>query len=281
MATNTSNTSRLSLGYLDFDTVKANLRDFLRNQSQFRDYDFTGSAFSILLDVLAYNTYYNAFYLNMVGNEMFIDSANLRSSVVSIAKQLGYTPRSITSATALVSITITPNDSATVAVIEKNSSFIANVDGQTYNFITDNAYGATLNSTGQFVFPTVTLVEGNSYTYRIVVDSTIPNQKFILPNANIDTSTLTVQVQQSQTNTNTDIYLLCTNFLQITNTTKAYFLQEDENQQFEVVFGDGVLGNALLDGNVVVISYILSDGTLANGATTFTPSTPLCGYPAA
>src|ERR1035437_5664204 len=167
-------TSKLNVSYLDFDTIKASLRDYLRSQSQFRDYDFDGSGLSVLLDVLAYNTHYNAFYMNMIANEMFLDSANLRSSVVSLAKHLNYTPRSITSAQARVSITLRPNDNAASAVIEKNTPFSSNVDGNVYNFVTDRAYGATITN-GVFYYPDVTLVEGVPYTFRFVKDASIPN----------------------------------------------------------------------------------------------------------
>ena len=272
-------TSKLNVSYLDFDTIKASLRDYLRSQSQFRDYDFDGSGLSVLLDVLAYNTHYNAFYMNMIANEMFLDSANLRSSVVSHAKQLNYTPRSITSAQAKVGVTLRPTDNAASAVIEKNTPFTSNVDGNIYTFVTDRAYGATIQN-GVFNFPDVTLVEGIPYAYRFTVDSTIPNQRFVLPSSRTDTSVLTVNVQQSLSNTTLVNFVLADNLLEITSTTNAYFLQEVENQQFEIMFGDGVIGTALIDGNVIIVNYIVSDGPAANGASSFTASVPLSGYPA-
>ena len=275
----TINSSKLLVSYLDFDTIKVSLRDYLRSQTQFKDYDFDGPALSVLLDILTYNTHYNAFYMNMIANEMFLDSANLRSSVVSLAKMVNYTPRSITSAQATVSITIVPNDSAASAVIEENSTFSANVDGAVYTFITDRAYGATIQN-GKFVFPDVVLVEGIPYTYRITADSTIPNQRFLLPNPNIDTSQIVVRVQQSATNTTLTSYTLADNLLEIKATTNVYFLQEVENQQFELKFGDGVIGTKLIDGNIVIVDYVISDGPAANGASSFSPSIPLAGYPA-
>jgi hypothetical protein len=271
--------SKLLVSYLDFDTIKVSLRDYLRSQTQFQDYDFDGAGLSVLLDILAYNTHYNAFYMNMIANEMFIDSANLRSSVVSLAKMVNYTPRSVTSAQAQVSIVITPNDSAASAVIEENSTFSSNVDGTVYTFITNQAYGATIQN-GVFTFPNVTLLEGVPYTYRITVDSTVPNQRFLLPNPNIDTSQLVVRVQQSQTNTTLTSFSLADNLLELTATTNAYFLQEVENQQFEIKFGDGVIGSALIDGNIVIVDYVISDGPAANGASSFSPTVPLAGYPA-
>jgi hypothetical protein len=273
-----STSSKLNVGYLDFDTIKMSLRDYLRSQAVFKDYDFEGSGLAVLLDILTYNTHYFGFYMNMIGNEMFLDSANLRSSVVSLAKMLNYTPRSVTSAQANVSITITPNDSASVAVIEKNSPFTANVDGTSYNFVTAQTYGATISG-GKFYFPNVTLVEGLAYTFRWTVDSTIPNQRFVLPNPSVDTSTLAVRVQNSATDTTLTTFVLATDLITLTGSTNAYFLQEVENQQFQLTFGDGVVGSALVDGNIIIVDYILSDGSLANSAATFFPAAPVAGYP--
>lgn len=274
-----STSTKLNIGHLDFDTIKASLRDYLRSQSVFKDYNFEGAALTTLLDILAYNTHFFGFYMNMIGNEMFLDSANLRSSVVSLAKMVNYTPRSITSAQARVSITITNNSSESVAVIEKNTIFGTTIDSKQFNFVTDRAYGATVDSDGKFRFPDVTLVQGTPYTYRIVVDTSLPKQRFLLPNANVDTSTLSVRVQQSQTNSNLETYVLAEDLLEIKADTRAYFLQEAEEQKFELTFGDGIVGKALQDGNVVIIDYILSDGAAANGALAFFPGEPLAGYP--
>jgi hypothetical protein len=274
-----TNTSQLPVGFLDFDSIKASLRAYLQSQTQFADYNFDGSSLSVLLDILAYNTSYNAFYQSMIGAEMFLDSANLRSSVVSHAKEIGYTPRSITSAQAHVSIIITPNDGAASAVIAKNTPFLSNVDGTAYSFVTDRAYAATIGN-GVFKFPDVTLIEGIPYTYQFVVDSTIPNQRFLLPSSNIDTATLAVSVQQSVSNTTINTFVLADNLLALTSDTNAYFLQEVENQQFELKFGDGIIGTALVDGNVIIANYLVSDGPAANTALSFTPSILLAGYPA-
>jgi hypothetical protein len=276
-----SNTSKLNLAYLDFDTIKASLRDYLRSQAEFKDYNFEGSGLSVLLDVLAYNTHYFGFYFNMVANEMFLDSAALRSSVVSLAKQLNYTPRSVTSAQARVSLVITPTDGAASAVIARNSRFTTHVDGSNFTFVTDRAYGATIDATsGKFIFPDVTLVEGTPYTFRYVVDFGIPNQRFVLPSAKIDTSLLAVRVQNSITDSNSNTFVLSSNLLEIKSDSRVYFLQEVEDQKFEIIFGDGVIGQALLDGNVISVDYLISSGTAANAAATFTPATNLSGYAA-
>jgi hypothetical protein len=271
--------SNLNVVNLDFDAAKASLRDFLRSQTQFLDYNFEGSGLSVLLDILSYNTHYLAFYYSMLGSEMFLDSAVLRSSVVSLAKHLGYTTQSIRAARAIISITITPpqNDTSTNMVIEQGSRFRASLDGDVYYFVTDQVYSASLTN-GVFLFPSVTLVEGIPYIFRSTVDSTIPNQKFILPSAFVDTSTLTVQIQKSITDPSTDTYTLADNFLQVTSTTQAYFLQETENGCFEVYFGDGIVGRDVNDGNVVLLNYVICHGPTANGASTFTPSQPLGGY---
>lgn len=275
-----SNLTKLNLGYLDFDTIKASLRDYLRSQSQFKDYDFEGSGMSVLLDILAYNTHYFGYYMNMIGNEMFLDSANLRSSVVSLAKHLGYTPRSITSARARISIDIDRTNDAASAVIEKNTPFTSSVDGTTLTFVTDRAYGATVDSDGFFRFPDVTLVEGTAYTYRIVVDKTIPRQRFVIPNVNVDTQTISVRVQKSRTDTTLETFILAETVLELKSDTKAYFIQEVEDQKFEIVFGDGIIGKALEDGNVVIIDYIISKGEVGNGASSFSAAIPLAGYSA-
>jgi hypothetical protein len=275
-----ANTTKLSVGYLDFDSVKLSLRDFLRSQDTFKDYDFEGSGLSILLDVLSMNTHYFGFYMNMIANEMFLDSANLRSSVVSLAKMLNYTPRSITSAQAKVGVVITPSNgnTAAAAVIEKFTPFASRVEGATLNFLADRAYGATIDASGKFTFPDVNLIEGRAYTYKITVDNSIPNQRFLLPNSTIDTSTLSLRVQTSVSDTTLTTFILATNLLELKSDTKAYFLQEVENGQFEITFGDGVIGQALVDGNVVIVDYIISSGTVANGAISFSPSAPISGF---
>jgi hypothetical protein len=280
MSNTTPTTSKVQIAALDFDTVKGSLRDFLRSQAIFKDFDFEGSGLAILLDVLAYNTHYFGFYLSMIGNEMFLDSANMRSSVVSLAKHLSYTPRSITSSKAVLSITITPNDGAAAAVIEKGTRFSSNVDGNTFQFVTNQAYGATIDSDGKFRFPNVTIIEGTNLIYRIVVDSTIPNQRFLLPNASVDTSTLTVRVQRSIVDSTLDTYTLATNMLELKNDTKAYFVQEVEDGKFEVYFGDGVIGQNLIDGQIVIIDYVVSKGSLSNGANFFSAAMPVAGYQA-
>ncbi len=270
---------KISVAALDFDYIKTSFRDYLKSQSYFTDYDLEGSGLSILLDFLALNTHYNAIYMQMIANEMFLDSANMRSSTVSLAKHLGYTPRSITSAKAIISIQINPNDSATNAIIPKNTQFYTSVDGVTYYFVTDKTYTTSLSNNGLFLFNNITLIEGLAYTYRITVDATISNQKFILANPNTDTSTLSVRVQNSITDTTLVTYQLADDLLQLKSDTTAYFLQEGTDGKFELSFGDGIIGKKLVDGNIIIADYILSKGTLVNGATIFQPSSPLAGYP--
>src|ERR1035441_5517649 len=255
-----TSTTKLNIAHLYFDNIKASLRDYLRSQTIFQDYNFEGAGLSVLLDILSYNTHYFGFYLNMIADEMFLDSAALRSSVVSLAKMLNYTPRSVTSATAAVAITITPGDGSSSAVITQNTPFSTSINGNNYTFVTQEAYSATINSSLQYVFPEVSLVEGIPYTYSWLVDNTIPNQRFILPNPSIDTTSLTVQVQQTSTNTTLQNFSLATDLMQITAASTVYFLQEVENEQFEIYFGDGVIGQAVQDGNVILVSYILSSG---------------------
>jgi hypothetical protein len=270
MATNAD----LNVLNLDFDANQASLKNFLRSQTQFLDYNFEGSAMAVLLDVLSYNTHYMAFYLNMLASEMFIDSAVLRSSVVSLAKHLDYTPQSVRAAQAIVSIVVTPTDGATTLVIQKGTRFGSSTAGSTLNFITNQTYVVNLQN-GAFTFPAVTLVEGIPYTFRYVVDSFLLNQRFLLPSAMVDTSTLIVQVQNSLTDQTLTTFTLADNFLQITATTNAFFLQESENGAFEVLFGDGVVGAKPSDGNLISLSYIITHGPDGNGAKFFVPSQQL------
>jgi hypothetical protein len=269
--------SNLNVINLDFDAVKASLRDFLRSQSHFLDYNFEGSGLSILLDTLSYNTHFLAVYMSMLSSEMFLDSAVLRSSVVSLAKHLGYVPQSIRAARAVVSLVVTATDSASTMVLQRGALFNSKINGVNYKFVTDQAYTANLQN-GFFNFPSVTLVEGIPYTYQTMVDFSVPNQKFILPSGAVDTSTLSVQVQTSVTNTTLTTFSLASNFLQVTADTKAYFIQETETGAFEVYFGDGVVGEAVDDGNLVVLDYLITHGPDANGANVFVPASSLSGY---
>ena len=255
---------------LDFNNIKVALKDYMRAQTDFTDYDFEASALSTVIDVLAYNTYYTAFNTNMVVNEMFLDSATLRDNVVSLAKQLGYTPKSITSPKASVNMSLTFTGTAPQSVsIKAGSGFVSNFDGSLYRFVLleDNKVEVA-NKVA--TFNALPIYEGSLITTNTTIDTSLKNQRFILENAGIDTNTLKVRVYQSAGSSVYTDYKVASNILDIGSTDKVYFLSETEDENYEVFFGDGVLGQKLENGNVVQISYILTNGPSVNGAKTFT-----------
>lgn len=264
---------KLKVSELDFDALKTKLKDFLKQQSEFTDYDFEGAGINILLDILAYNTHYNAFYLNMVANEMFMDSAALRQSIVSHAKLLGYTPRSNTASQAVVNVAVTKSntDPTTTLTMPRFTTFTSQaLDGQSYNFVTVDEY-VTSNATGTvFNFDNVRIKEGVPVSYVFTVDSqTNPKQIFEIPDDSIDTSTLEVIVQVSNTETQQRTYRLSTTTNQIEGNSEVYYLEEGRQGKYNIYFGDNVFGKKLDDGNIVVVSYIKTKGEFANGLNTF------------
>ena len=266
---------RISVSELDFDGIKENLKTFLKNQNEFTDYDFEGSGMNILLDVLAYNTHYSAMNVNLAANEMFIDSASLRSSVVSHAKSLGYLPRSARSPIAVVDITI--NDtSVTTATMTRGTKFTTTINNQNYNFFTISDLTQSRVS-NVLTFSNVDLYEGDLITTRYTVDTSNIDQKYIIPSTDVDTTTLKVTVQNSSTDATTTVYTLNEDITQVTGTSNVYFLQEVDNGQYEVYFGDGVLGKSLTDSNIVILEYIVTNRTEANGASVFTPPASISG----
>ena len=260
------NDKRLEVTEFDFDEVKNNLKTFLKAQDQFTDYDFEGSGMNILLDVLAYNTHYLGFNANMLANEMFLDSSSLRSSIVSHAKTLGYTPSSARAAKAIVDVTLNTNsDSLTMPA---GTVFNTTVDGVGYKFstITD----VTKSNTGNSIpFLNTDIYEGTFVTTRYTVDSSDIDQRFLLTDNRADTTTLTVKVQTSSSDSTTTTYTEATDITQVTASSNVYFLQEVEAGVFEIYFGDGIIGSALSDGNIIILTYIVSNKSLANGAALF------------
>src|SRR6056300_844994 len=261
---------------LDFDTIKQNLKNFLQNQPEFSDYNFEGSGFAVLLDILAYNTHYLSFNANMLANEMYLDSADIRKNIVSLAKLLGYTPSSPRSPIASIDIVLN-NASGVTVTMDKGTAFTTTVDGLTYQFVTNQ--DTTISPTdGVYRFSNVSIYEGTLVTYRYTVDSTDVDQKFIIPSANADTSTLKVTVQNSASDTTLNTYTLATGVRGLSSTSKAYFLQETESGKFEIYFGDGVIGQNLSDGNIVILEYIVTNKSEANGASSFTLSGSIGGF---
>jgi hypothetical protein len=265
MASNTN----IQVANLDFSDIKRNFITYLQSQDTFKDYNFTGSALSTLLDVLAYNTQYNAFYLNMVANEMFLDSALQRSSVVSHAKLMNYVPKSAIGPIAEINLVFT-GVTTTNFTIPKYTNFLSEpVNGTNYNYVTTTA--TTVSTVGNVAtFPGIELKQGSFSSYSFIVNSTNnPNYIYEIPDTNIDLSTIEVLVQESSTNTYYDVYNSETSYLELNPTSKVYFVQEAVNGNYQIYFGDGVLGKQLSDGNIVRVNYLTTLGTAGGLANNF------------
>jgi len=271
--------TKLEISELDFDGIKDNLKNFLSQQDEFRDYDFEGSGMSVLLDVLAYNTHYLGYNANMLANEMFLDSADLRSSVVSKAKQVGYTPTSAAASTAVINITVN-NASGPSLTMVRGTKFSTTVNGTSYSFVT-NADISITPASGVYVFNNVTIYEGTYLNYKYTVNTSDTDQRFIIPNDNVDTRTLSIKIQESSSDSTINTYRLATGITEIDSTSKVYFLQEVEGGRYEVYFGDGVLGQVVADGNIIIMDYINTNRAEANGATTFTLGGTIGGFSSA
>lgn len=266
MATN----NKISTTALDFDDIKTNLKTYLQGQPQFTDYDFEGSGLSILLDILAYNTHYNALYTNLAVNEAFIDSASKRSSVVSKAKELGYVPRSARSSTAVVEVIVTDSsvDAPSYIELPRYAPFNARVNGIDYTFSTTESHIA-YKVESIYTFSDVEIKEGSVLRNTFVYDGVTPIN---IPNASVDLSTLKVTVQPNAESTAFDVYTRAENIIDVTGTTKVYFVKEIEDQLYQLEFGNDVVGNALDIGSVITVEYIVCNSTAPNKASTFTYS---------
>jgi hypothetical protein len=272
-------TSRLQVTDLDFDTIKTNLRSFLQQQTEFQDYDFEGSSLSVLLDILAYNTHYNAYYLNMVANEAFLDTAILRDSVVSHAKTLGYTPRSASAPEAEITLTVETNSSNTgTLTIPRGFAFESNlIDDVSYNFVTIESTTVSKSNT-QFVFENLAIYEGFFVTYVFsYTKNSNPKSIFILPDTNIVTPTIFVTVTDNTGNTASEVYNQITDILDVDASSKVFFLQEGKKGEYQIYFGNDIIGKALVDGATVTVNYLTTTGTAANKANGFVARTDLNG----
>ena len=276
--------NNLNVTELDFDQIKDNLKNFLKSQSEYNDYDFDGSGLSVLLDVLAYNTHYNAVNAHYSLNEAFLDSAQIRGNVVTRAKLLGYTPRSVLSPRATVNIVIdiTGEDSNTQAentslVLPRGTKLKTNVGGESYDFIVLNNYTVD-NVNNKFTFNNVEIVEGTYKTILYRVDNDIENQKFQLGDQDGDTSTLRVRVQQNEDSLGYDVYNKFESLLNVDSTTQVYYLQENPSEYFEVFFGDGVIGRKPVNNNIVTLDYVFTNGPDSNGASVFTLNDTVGGF---
>lgn len=257
----------LQVTELDFDGIRSNLKTYLSSQTEFTDYDFEGSAMATLLDVLAYNTHYNAYYLNMVANEMFLDTAQQRDSVVSRAKELGYTPVSSIGASSVIKLKFDGLPSGTSQIIlPKNSKFTTTLDDVTYTYVTPKAETIDADTLGVFE-KNITIKEGEPLSFSWTVASN--PTKYIIPNANVDTSSITVRVQESSTDTTTTEFLEATNITQVFETSPIFFIEESADEKYEIVFGSGSLGKSLKAGNIVTVEYLVNNGEATNGASKF------------
>lgn len=264
--------SSIILTQLDFNEYKTALKTYLTEQDEFKDYDFDGSNLSVLLDVLAYNTYQNAFYLNMISNEMFLDSAKLRDSVISHAKELNYLPRSFTSASAKIQLRITPTDSnKNSIVIPKGTSFISRVEDYSYTFSTSENLVITNKANGVFISDTITIYEGNYLSDTSVVNYNNP-LIFKINNKNVDISSVSVTVLEDNGSV-TQEYLRATSLFGHDETSKVFFIQPGIGDTYEVVFGDGIVGRKPKNNSIVIIEYRTSNGELPNGAFKFINAT--------
>ena len=263
--------NKLTITDLEFDDIKSNLKTYLSAQSQFQDYDFTGSGMDVLLDVLAYNTHYMGYYANMAVNEMFIDSASLRESVVSHAKHLNVIPNSVTAAVATLSMTFTPSGSPTSLTIAKNTKFTSSISGVNYSFAT-TVTRSIIPINNVYSITDLKIKEGTILNKKYTANLSDTTQRFLIPNTNVDTSTISIQVQNSVSDTGvatwTDGNSL--DVTTITSTQKVFFLQEVEGGTYEILFGDGAVGKQLADGNIIFIEYMVTGGDVANKASTFT-----------
>lgn len=265
---------------LDFDTIKFNLKQFLRSQSEFTDYDFDGSGMSVLLDILAYNTHYMSYYMNMIGNEMFLDTAQLRSSILSHAKSINYIPASRQGALARINVKITPSlnedqELNSLTLDKYTKLFSADKDGVNYSFVTlySNTTQKTANNT--FEFSNIWIKQGDVITIQYLIDPLNTSQRFEIPSQNVDTTSILVDVQESSSNTDTSTYILGEDITTITSNSKVYFLEENESLKYTLYFGDGIIGKKLKNGNIVTVTYLDNLGQSSNNISQFLFSEPI------
>ena len=264
--------NRLQVAELDFDTIKTNLKLYLKQQSEFQDYDFEGAGLSVLINLLAYNTHYNAYYLNMIANESFLDTALLRDSVVSHAKTLGYIPYSKNAASASVNAVITSNSTdIDTLTLPKGFRFLSEtIDNISYIFNVMADTTVTKSGT-KYYFENLEIKEGEFTTYSFTQsNSANPKSIFEIPDPNIDTNTLTVTVRPSSGNSQVTIYNSVRDVLDVTSQSEVYFLQESKSGKFKIYFGDGYIGKKINDGAIVTVTYLSTSGSLANKASAFT-----------
>tara|TARA_B110000977_G_C11070555_1_gene489399 strand:+ start:487 stop:2346 length:1860 start_codon:yes stop_codon:yes gene_type:complete len=278
-----SDTNRLKVSEMDFDTIKADLKSFMKEQSTFEDYNFEGSALSSMLDVMSYVTHYNAINANFAINETFLDSARLRPSVVSHAKMLGYTPRSSYPAVAYLTIEVN-NPSGVLAedgsylplIMTKGTVFTSTIDGVSYKFVNDQTVTTTRDSAGKYIFTNIKILQGSYKSTEYVYDSASA-EAYVIPFDNAVTSELTVKIKASDSNAATETFESAVNVTAVTSASKVYFLEESRTGLFEVKFGDGVLGKKLDNGNIIQLETLITNNDAANGASVFALAGTIAG----
>jgi hypothetical protein len=275
---------KLVISELDFADIKSNLKNYLRDQSEFSDFDFEASGINILLDILAYNTHYNAFYMNMLANEMFLDTALLRDSVVSHAKLLGYTPKSAIAARAVIDLEIyrPGNSTQTTLTLPRFTKFQSSVldGGTSYTFVNNEATVGNYDETcGRFCFHSLKIYQGQPVSYTFLYDAASnPGQLFPLPDAGIDTSLMEVIIKESSSSTRVEKFELSTDATTITSNSAVYYLQESSNEKYSIYFGDGIIGKKLVNGNQIIITYVRTDGAASNKANSFVLADQVGGF---
>ncbi len=274
-----TNTSKISVSELDFDLIKQELITYMRSQEEFSDYNFEGSSLNVLMDVLSYNTHMNAYMANMLGNEMFLDSASIRQSVVSKAKEIGYTPRSVRSSTALIDVTIN-NVTGSPLQITMDAGTIFDTSSK-YTFVTKEDYILFPSEAEPTTYEIkdATVYDGNFVSFHYNVDVSDPDQQFMVPSVDADMSTLRVFIQPDNTSSQIEEYFINNDLNALTPDSKVFFTHETPEGYFEVTFGDGILGKDVINGNYITLTYIVAKGKEeANYIGTFIPIVSISGY---
>ena len=270
MATTVSK-NRLNVTELDYDQIRTNLKTFLQGQTELVDYDFEGSALSTIIDVLAYNSFYNAFNANVQANELYLDTAQVRNNVVSHAKSLGYVPRSRTSSFADIDVTVnTPSGTPSSLTVSRGTKFSTTINNKKYGFVNLTASTITPTQAGVYKFSSLRINQGTLKTFTYIVDNSDTRQKYEIPDTNIDTASMVVKVFPNAASSDSAIYSLVTNIVNVSGSSEVYFLQEGLDGKYEIYFGDNAFGKKLAAGNVISVEYLVTDGVDANNATSFT-----------
>lgn len=276
----TANTS-LRVTELDFVTIKNNLKNYLKSQSEFQDFDFEGSGMSVLLDILAYNTHYMGFYLNMVGNEMFLDTAQLRDSMLSHAKAIGYIPTSRQGSQTLLNINVTPSitepNTSTSLTLDKYTRFLGrDIDGENYNFVAVNS-NTVQKLGGSFAFSNVSIKQGDVVTLQYEMSPTNTYRRFDIPSQNVDTTSIVITVQESSSNTDTKLYNLADDITTLNSSSQVYFVEENPDLKYTFYFGDDVLGKKPKNGSIITCTFLDTAGLSSNSISEFVVVDPIGG----